>query len=1645
MAPNLNARIGTPWLNFARRAAALLFLALAGSSAAHAQLAWVGNTSTDWTDATNWNPAVTPDITQAVLIDTGSGNQPVLSGNVGSANIVTIGTDANSTANTSLTLNTGANLTANNVILGANVLSFGTANFTDAGTIANISQNLTVGSSGFGNLTIANGAFVTDDQGFIGASSGANGTAAVTGANSTWISNTQLTVGNTGNGSLTISAGANVTTGAGSIGAAAASSGIVSVTDPSSLWNTTGQLSVGNLGNASLTIANGASVTDATGLIGVSAGANGAVTVTGANSTWTSTTLLSVGSAGNGTLNIASGATVSSSANITVSAPGGGSTGVINLANGTLSATLITVDNGGTLAGNGTILGNTTVTRGTLSPTNLLSFNQTLTITNNAATINFPLGGNTSGTYAAIATGGNLTLAGKAVISLTNGFVPSLGDTFFLLQAGNLAGAFNNISTPSFPAGMGFDTSRLATTGTVTVITVFSTEPTNQFATTGQSATFTVASNSNPPPTFQWQASNDNGNTWQNIVDGTDPNTHVIYSGSTTGSLTVSNASALANGLEFRAVASNPNAVSSAASLLVGDTWLGANTTAWVNAENWNPQVPLTTDNVNINIGNNNNLNKNNPKGNLTVIAATSNITINDIIIGNDVNSTSPSLTVTGGGALNANIAIVGNGQGSTGILAVASPANLTTNSTIIGNLAGSTGTVTLATRSLWVNTGDILVGNLGEGTVTATSSNITAGGNIAIGGIGTLRLTTSTVQANGTISIANGGQLLGKGNLITSNFISDGIINPSPSSSASAVPSGLFVFSKDLTLTSNSNVTIALTGTTRGTQFSGLNVTGNLTANGLFNLTTPYGYTPTLGQTYNILQVGGNYSGNFTSILIPFEPDGLGWDLSNLTVNGNITVVSVITTQPTDQFAQLFQSANFTVATSGTPTPTYQWQVNTEPTNFVAFWQNITDGLDPSTGIIYSGSTTATLNVSNVSASVSGFQYRAVLTNPAAAAVSDFATLTVDAILDWTGNTSTDWTDATNWNPAFVPDITLTALINTGSGNQPMLSGNAIANVVIVGNDANSTANTSLTLNAGGNLTTNNLYLGYNSNGTGTAVVTDATTLGNISQTVAVGWNGTGTLTVANGANLTDALGYIGANAGSTGTATITGTNSTWNNTGELNVGYVGNGTLNVANGATVFAPSLIAVSALGGSTGLINLSNATLSVTPLSGNAGLIVVNSNGTLAGNGTILGPTTVAGTLSPNGLMNFSEGLSLTANATVNFSLGGNTTGTYGAITANSSIVFGGTVVIALANGFVPSIGDNFTLFQTGGTFISTFTTVIPPAIPGGLGLDTSSLSLNGTVTAISVITSQTPADGNETLSETQSGNLSIVAPDALKFQWQESLDGGVTWTDLTDKSDSHITGTKTDTLNLIKVTLDMSGREFRCLVTTSVAIAFSNTFILTVIPSFTVVSQPVSQSVYINTPVTFSVDITSPLSPVTTQWYKNGKLIAGANTPTLNLGDVTKANNGTYTAVVSYAGNATINATSIGSNLAVLTVAKVPAKVVIQPLKVTTKVGRTIYFRAYANGDQTKTFQWQFSATGTPPWNNLTNGTGTIIGNVTVSGATSTGGSYTTLRLTGVNDNDDVGFYRLMVSNPANIAISGTAAFSKAVSLTVTN
>jgi hypothetical protein len=81
----------------------------------------------------------------------------------------------------------------------------------------------------------------------------------------------------------------------------------------------------------------------------------------------------------------------------------------------------------------------------------------------------------------------------------------------------------------------------------------------------GATATFTVATTGNPSPTLRWQESANGGSTWTNLSNGG------VYSGATTGTLSITGATAGMTGYQYRCAATNSvsSANSDAATLTI--------------------------------------------------------------------------------------------------------------------------------------------------------------------------------------------------------------------------------------------------------------------------------------------------------------------------------------------------------------------------------------------------------------------------------------------------------------------------------------------------------------------------------------------------------------------------------------------------------------------------------------------------------------------------------------------------------------------------------------------------------------------------------------------------------------------------------------------------------------------------------------------------------------------------------------------------------------------------------------------------------------------------------------------------------------------------------------------------------------------
>lgn len=105
-------------------------------------------------------------------------------------------------------------------------------------------------------------------------------------------------------------------------------------------------------------------------------------------------------------------------------------------------------------------------------------------------------------------------------------------------------------------------------------------------------------------------------------------------------------------------------------------------------------------------------------------------------------------------------------------------------------------------------------------------------------------------------------------------------------------IPAGLLC-EGDLVLSSTSTLNIELGGVTPSVQYDQVRVDGELSLSGRLNVTLINSFTPSAGNSFQIIE-WGTLAGEFSQIDLPTLPETLEWDLSKLYVNGAIIAVPV-------------------------------------------------------------------------------------------------------------------------------------------------------------------------------------------------------------------------------------------------------------------------------------------------------------------------------------------------------------------------------------------------------------------------------------------------------------------------------------------------------------------------------------------------------------------------------------------------------------------------------------------------------------------------------------------------------------------------------------------------------------------------------
>ena len=307
-------------------------------------------------------------------------------------------------------------------------------------------------------LDISNGGYVSSASAFVGTVFNSLASIVnVDGAGSAWDITGPLAVGlvnnNRGSGELDITGGGHVTAGSAQISdyQGSAEYGMIRVDGPGSLLAIGGALTFGHsvlgLQTGVLVVSGGAQVNDASAASVGPSSLNGTVIVTGPGSAWSTS----------GDINFNGILTVSDGGKVEVG-------GLFKLqGRGTAL---------GKLQGNGTVIGDVE-SSGAVAPglsPGILTINGNYTQDPTGA-LQIELGGlNPGAEFDQLVVSGNVTLSGTLSVSLLNGFMPSIGNSFDILDWGSLSGTFATLQLPSLGDSMGWDTSQLYTTGTITAV-----------------------------------------------------------------------------------------------------------------------------------------------------------------------------------------------------------------------------------------------------------------------------------------------------------------------------------------------------------------------------------------------------------------------------------------------------------------------------------------------------------------------------------------------------------------------------------------------------------------------------------------------------------------------------------------------------------------------------------------------------------------------------------------------------------------------------------------------------------------------------------------------------------------------------------------------------------------------------------------------------------------------------------------------------------------------------------------------------------------------------------------------------------------------------------------------------------------------
>ena len=207
-------------------------------------------------------------------------------------------------------------------------------------------------------------------------------------------------------------------------------------------------------------------------------------------------------------------------------------------------------------------------------------------------------------------------------------------------------------------------------------------------------------------------------------------------------------------------------------------------------------------------------------------------------------------------------------------------------NHSVVTNAGAITGTGTYIQTNFWTTN----TGTLHQSSIAIQGGSFEQqGGSLeatTITNAGTFNFAGGTVMAD---SFTNSGIFKGAGTIsplaaAAVQFTNSGTLAPGFSP-------GMLTIAGDYTQTGSGLLAVELGGLTQGTGYDFVNVTGTVTLAGTLDVDLWNGFTPALGNEFNILHAG-TISGSFNSVLLPELANGLAWDVSYTGTDVSLRVV---------------------------------------------------------------------------------------------------------------------------------------------------------------------------------------------------------------------------------------------------------------------------------------------------------------------------------------------------------------------------------------------------------------------------------------------------------------------------------------------------------------------------------------------------------------------------------------------------------------------------------------------------------------------------------------------------------------------------------------------------------------------------------